>query len=109
MPNMGRPKVEVVVTAIERAEWLRLTKRAHVNRAVTFRARLVLACADVAPDTAVACRLRTTKTTVGKWRRRFIARRLEGLYDVPRVGAPRAVSDEDVEAVIARETPESPR
>jgi transposase len=50
----------------------------------------------------VARRHRTTNATVGKWRTRFIASRLEGLYDEPRVGAPRTISDEAVEAVIVK-------
>jgi transposase len=99
MPKIGRPRAEVVVTDAERATLVRLTKRARVNRAVAFRARIVLACiAD--SDTAVARRLRTTKTTVAKWRSQFVERRLEGLYDEPRVGAPRTISDEQVEAII---------
>lgn len=85
----------------ERHELVRLTKRAHVNRSLAFRARLVLACAD-ATDTVVARRYRTTNATVGKWRNRFIERRLEGLYDEPRVGAPRTISDDAVEAVIVK-------
>ena len=99
MPKIGRPRAEVVVTDDERAALRRLTKRARVNRAVAFRARIVLACIE-ASDTAVARRLRTTKTTVAKWRGKFVERRLEGLYDEPRVGAPRTISDEDVEAII---------
>ena len=67
MAKMGRPKAEVVLTESERAELIRLTKRTRVNRAVAFRARIVLACADV-PDSAVVRRLRTTKSTVAKWR-----------------------------------------
>ena len=101
MAKLGRPKAEVVLTESERTELIRLTKRSRVNRAVAFRARVVLACAD-APDTAVVRRLRTTKSTVAKWRLRFIAGRLQGLYDEPRVGAPRIVSDEAVEAVIVK-------
>ena len=92
MPKIGRPRAEVVVTDEERAALVRLTKRARVNRAVAFRARIVLACAE-APDNAVVRRLRTTKSTVAKWRLRFVARRLEGLYDEPRVGAPRTASE----------------
>jgi transposase-like protein len=84
---------EVVLTDDERAVLVRLTKRARVNRAVAFRARIVLACLDDS-DTAVARRPRTTKTTVAKWRSQFVSHRLEGLYDEPRVGAPRTVSDE---------------
>jgi transposase len=90
-----------VVTDDERAALVRLTKRVRVNRAVAFRARIVLACLD-ASDTAVARRLRTTKTTVAKWRGKFVERRLEGLYDEPRVGAPRTISDEQVEAIIVK-------
>lgn len=101
MPTIGRPRAEVVVTDDERATLVRLRKRARVNRAVAFRARIVLACID-APDTVVARRLRTTKTTVAKWRGRFIERRLDGLYDEPRVGAPRTISDEDVEAILVK-------
>lgn len=102
MPNIGRPKTALMVTDDERSELVRLTKRARVNRPLAFRARLVLACADGAADSAVARRYRTTNSTVGKWRKRFIARQLEGLYDEPRVGAPRTISDQAVEAVIVK-------
>ena len=108
MPKIGRPRAEVVVTDDERAALVRLTKRARVNRAVAFRARIVLACIDTS-DTAVARRLRTTKTTVAKWRSQFVERRLEGLYDEPRVGAPRTISDEQVEAIIVKTLETTPR
>jgi transposase len=99
----------MVVTDIERAELVRLTKRAHVNRLLAFRARLVLACAGTATNTAVARRLRTTNATVGKWRTRFIEYRLEGLYDEPRVGGPRTITDAAVEAVIVKTLETTPR
>jgi transposase len=109
MPRTGRPKVELVVSDDEHAELRRLTKRAHVNRHVAFRARLVLACADGSSNTVVARRHRTTGHTVGKWRRRFIESRLDGLYDEPRVGGPRTISDEEVEAVIIRTLETTPK
>jgi transposase len=109
MATIGRPKKVLVATDVERAELVRLTKRARVNRSLAFRARLVLACAGGAPDTAVARRYRTTNATVGKWRMRFIASRLEGLYDEPRVGAPRTISDEEVEAVIVKTLETTPK
>ena len=71
MPKIGRPRAEVMVSDDEREALVRLTKRARVNRAVAFRARIVLACLDDS-DTAVARRLRTTKTTVAKWRSQFV-------------------------------------
>lgn len=102
MATIGRPKKPLVVTDDERGALVRLTKRARVNRLLAFRARLVLACADTSKNSDVARRYRTTNATVGKWRQRFIARRLDGLYDEPRVGAPRTISDEDVEAVVVK-------
>lgn len=101
MPKIGRPRAEVVLTDDERDVLVRLTKRARVNRRLAFRARIVLACVT-APDSAVVRRLRTTKTTVAKWRSQFVARRLAGLYDEPRVGAPRTITDEAVEALIVK-------
>jgi len=102
MTRIGRPKAALVVTDDERRTLERLTKRAQVNRQMAFRARLILACADGTSNKEVALRYRTTNGTVGKWRNRFIANRLDGLYDEPRVGAPRTISDDDVEAVIVK-------
>lgn len=102
MPNIGRPKPALIVTDEERSALNRLTKRARVKRSLAFRARLVLACADGATNSAVARRYRTKGQTVGKWRQRFIDRRLDGLYDEPRVGAPRTITDADVEAVVVK-------
>jgi len=92
----------LVLTDEERRALTRVTKRARANRSLAFRARLVLACAEGAANTAVARRYRTTNATVGKWRQRFIEQRLDGMYDEPRVGAPRTIADEDVEAVIVK-------
>lgn len=99
---------ELVLTDAEREELLRLTKRARVNRNLAFRARIVLSCAE-ATNSAVALALRTTNQTVGKWRKRFVADRLQGLYDEPRVGAPRTISDDQVEAVIVRTLETKPK
>jgi transposase/transposase-like protein len=107
MPKLGRPRAEVVLCDDERPTLTRLTKRSRVNRAVAFRARIVLGCV-AASDTVVARRLRTTKTTVAKWRSQFVARRLAGLYDEPRVGAPRTISDEAVEALIVKTLESTP-
>jgi transposase-like protein len=50
----------------------------------------------------VAVRLGGSATTVTKWRRRFVAERLDGLRDEPRSGAPRTTEDAQIEAVIVR-------
>jgi hypothetical protein len=77
---------------------------------VARRARIILACAEGHTNKAVAKRLRTSQVTVCKWRARFIADRLDGLYDEPRPGTPRTVTDEQIEhGRIAFLSPLEPR
>ncbi|HKU41107.1 MAG TPA: IS630 family transposase [Polyangiales bacterium] len=109
MGRPGRPVAALILQGDEQAELERLTKRAAVNRQIAFRARLLLACAGGMTNTAVARRYRTTNQTVGKWRKRFIEERLEGLYDEPRPGAPRSVTDAEVEAVLVKTLEEKPK
>jgi transposase len=100
MKPTGRPKAPLILSAEERDELLRLTLRTRVNRNLAFRAKLVLACADGSTSSDVARRCRTSNQTVCKWRKRFVEHRVDGLFDEPRVGAPRKISDEAVEAII---------
>jgi transposase len=53
--------------------------------------------------------MKWTQQTVGKWRSRFMARRLEGLLDEPRPGAPREISDAAVERVLTLTLESTPR
>jgi transposase len=96
----GRPKAELVVTAVERAALAQWARRPKTAQALAQRARIVLACATGASNRAVAARLRVTQQMVGKWRARFVARRLDGLLDEPRPGTPRRITDVQVEAVV---------
>ena len=73
-----------------------------------MRARIVLCCCEGRSNSEVARRLRLTKQTVGKWRQRFVAARLSGLFDQPRSGAPRSISDALIEAVLAKTLHEPP-
>lgn len=96
----GRPKVEVILSNDEREQLERWSRRPKTAQALAQRARIVLACAEGDSNDEVADRLKITAPTVGKWRRRFVAQRLEGLLDEPRVGAPRKILDSDVERVL---------
>jgi len=86
----------------ERAELQSLASRRSTAQALALRARIVLACAEGEQNKVVAARLAVDPDTVGKWRRRFAERRLEGLRDEPRSGTPRTVEDARIEAVIVR-------
>ena len=94
----GRPIPPLKITAAER-EMLERWARGH-DRRLACRAAAVLASADGASNKDVAARCAMTKQTVGKWRARFRASRLQGLYDEPRPGAPRRIGDEQVAKVL---------
>jgi transposase len=105
----GRPKQPLIVTEEERARLESLAHRARSQALLARRARVVLACAEGLDNKAVAKKLRCSLGMVGKWRSRFLDARLEGLYDEPRPGAPRKVSDDQVETVVVRTLESTPR
>jgi transposase len=99
---MPRPKPELVLSDDERQTLAAWASRPKSTQRLALRARIVLACAAQPSNKAVAERLGVCAATVGTWRGRFVARRLEGLADEPRPGAPRTVTDADVERVVTR-------
>ena len=106
---IGRPKQPLSLTEEERDRLQSLAHRARSQSLLARRARVVLACAEGLDHKAVAKKLRCSLGMVGKWRSRFLKPRLEGLYDEPRPGAPRTVSDAQVEPVVIRTLESTPR
>lgn len=105
----GRPKATLTVTDDERQQLDSLAHRSRTASFVARRARIVLACAEGLSNSAVARRLRVAPGTVGTWRQRFIEQRLDGLFDEPRPGSPRQITDRQVEDVIVRTLESTPR
>ena len=97
----GRPLVKLELRAQESERLLEWTRRSKTSQALALRARIVLACACGDSNGQVARTLRITPQTVGKWRGRFVAQRLDGLLDEPRPGAPREIGDGEIERLIA--------
>ncbi|MBA4170514.1 MAG: IS630 family transposase [Chloroflexi bacterium] len=98
----------LVLTDVEIAQLTAWSRRPKTARALAERARIILASATGAPNLTVAEVVGVTFQTVGKWRRRFLTARLDGLLDAPRPGAPRTITDGDVERVIRKTLEERP-
>jgi hypothetical protein len=87
----GHPMPELTLTLDERDTLERWARRPTTAQALAQRARMILACAEGRPNQHVARLERVTRQTVGRWRGRFVSRRLDGLLDEPRTGAPRQI------------------
>jgi transposase len=100
MAKRGRPPVRVVISPSERTTLEQWARRRTTAQGLAQRARIILSCAAGHSTPAVAAALRITRQTVGRWRGRFLAKPLDGLLDEPRPGAPRRITDAQVERVI---------
>src|SRR5262245_16757709 len=96
----GRPIPVLTLNGEERATLERWARRPKTAQALAQRARIVLACATGSPNMVVAEKMHLTKQCVGKWRSRFVKKRLDGLLDEPRPGAPRTLSDAKIERAV---------
>src|SRR5215472_4046511 len=100
--SMGRPTKPIELSAEERGKLQEWARRPKTAERLALRSRIVLGCADGLENRQVARQLHVTDQTVCKWRERFRTARLEGLVDEPRPGAPRKITDAQVEALITR-------
>ncbi len=104
----GRIAVAIELSALERRELEGLARRRRTAQGLARRARIVLLAAEGLENKVIAARLGAAQDTVGKWRRRFAERRLDGLYDEPRPGAPRRIGDDAIAETVRRTLEETP-
>jgi transposase len=97
---MGKPAIAIALTATERAELEGLANRRRTAQGLARRARIVLAAAEGMENQVIAEVVGADENTVGKWRRRFAERRIDGLYDEPRPGAPRQIGDDQIAETV---------
>lgn len=107
--SIGRPKIELVLSEEEHAQLSSLARSRALPHAIVARAKVILWSAEGASNSEIAGRLQWTNATVGKWRRRFLERRLPGLYDELRPGRPRSIEDEQVAALLKRTLTRKPK
>src|SRR5258708_5455632 len=100
--GIGRPTKPLDLTAEERGKLAMLARRPKSAQAMAMRARIVLGCDEGLSNGAVAKKLQITGATVCKWRERSRGSRLGGLLDEPRLGAPRSITDAQVEQVVTK-------
>ena len=100
--HRGPYATPISLTDDERMKLADWSRRPTSAQRLALRANIVLAAAAGRSNTAIAADLRVTLPTVRKWRDRFAVARLDGLADEPRPGAPRTLTDAQVEAAVTR-------
>ena len=88
---MGRPKLALELNSQEREQLESFARSRSLPASLSLRARMVLASAEGEPNSSISQRLQVNKTTVRKWRTRFIELRVKGLYDDLRPGDRKSV------------------
>jgi len=109
MARTGRPKAVLILTDDKRAQLLSWSRRAKSSQALALRSKIALACAGGIDNKTVAAELRCAAMTVGKWRRRFIDLRMDGLVDEDRPGRPASITLDQVEEVLVATLESTPK
>jgi len=97
---MGKAAVSISLSASERRELESLARAHETGQAMARRARIGLAAASGLENKAIYAGIGADANTVSKWRRRFAARRLDGLLEEPQPGTPRKIGDDEIADTI---------
>ena len=108
MPR-GRQLAPLALDAETREQLTGLSQSTTLPHSVVLWAKMVLASAEGLSNTEVGRRVGASPQAVGKWRRRFLERGVEGLHDELRPGRPRTYDDERVAGLINRALQQRPQ
>lgn len=77
MPT-GRPLAELTLSPAERDQLVAITRSRSLPHPLVRRARIILLAAEGCSNTTCAEELGLSKPTVGTWRPRYLAQRVQG-------------------------------
>jgi DDE superfamily endonuclease/Homeodomain-like domain len=101
MVTMDQPAAMIVLTAVEQQKLTRWERAATTPQRLARRARIILGSAAGLGTRRLAQHERMSRTTVQRWRARFVARGCDGLQDRPRRGRPSVLAPTTRALVVA--------
>ena len=107
--NRGRPKQPLNLTDEVKVQLESIAKSRSLPYAQVRRAQIILMSDQGLTNTAIAKQVGLSISVVGMWRKRFISQGLMGLYDEPKPGAPRSISDAKVAQLIQKTLKSKPK
>jgi len=108
MKKRGRPIPKLELTPAEKQSLQQTVRRRGAGHLEVLRAKVILWAAEGLSNTEIVQRTHLSAPTVGKWRQRFLQNRSAGLTELPRSGAPRRISDDQIQAVITATLEQKP-
>lgn len=106
---VGRPKPPLDLNNEVRKELEQMANSRSLPYAHVRRAQIILMSEKGLTNTAIAQKVGLSIRMVGSWRQRFIDQGLMGLYDQPKPGAPRTISDDQVANLIQKTLKTKPK
>jgi putative transposase len=100
MATRGRIARTISLTEEERDQLQSYVRSRSMPSGLCTRFRIILLAADGLGNKQISEKVGLSRASVGKWRKRFCEKGLEGLHDELRPGRPRCVSDEKVAELI---------
>jgi putative transposase len=97
---MGRPAVELMVTAEDRVQLESIARSQSLPAALSRRAQMILRLADGETNSAVARRYRVSRPTVSLWRKRYADLGIVGLHNELKPGRPRSTGEDEIATLI---------
>lgn len=92
--------VKIILSNEEKETLLSWVRSGTTPHQLVERARIILSAAEYKQNKAIAKELNTRPARVGKWRTRFAERRIKGLFDAPRQGAPKRYDAETERRIL---------
>jgi len=93
---------QVTLDQRQREQLEAFARSRSLPHALVVRAKIVLEAADGGQSRQIGRKLGVSRETVGKWRGRFLAGGIEGLYDEYRSGRPRSIEDERISQLVSK-------
>ena len=100
MAKRGRVAPVVFLSDEERQQLQSYIRSRSIPSGLSTRFRIILLAADGMENQEISKKVGLSRASVGKWRKRYFEKGLEGLHDELRPGCPRSVSDEKVAELI---------
>ena len=93
---------KIVLSGDEKDQLSSFASSRSLPHSQVTRAKIILLAAEGRTNIEIASMLSTTRETVGRWRKRYIEKGIEGLYDELRPGKPRSISDAEIANLIKK-------